>query len=64
MKSYFGLLDAQVDELMENYANLYQKNYELFIASAAIGNYNSSQGIGYWQWALEHVTNDLNPDDP
>lgn len=64
MKTYFGMTDAQVNELMESYAALYESNYKLFMASASIGHYNNSQGIGYWQWALEHVTNDLNPDDP
>jgi hypothetical protein len=60
VKTFFGLSHAQVSEFKDKWKSTFTRNENLFIAVGVLSKMNTTQGVGYWQWAAAHTTNDLN----
>ena len=62
LRSYFGLTQAQVDEMQVNWNTYYQNNANIVVTLPPLAlEYQNSAGIAYWQWCVSYFTRDDYP---
>ena len=59
-KTFFGLTQAQISEMIPNWQKIYKSNEAEFL-STLIGSaeFNDYQRVGYWQWSQGFITQQM-----